>query len=87
VDNQGFIVETVPRQSLWLAQTPQTFRVPLIRAAHTHALAEGVLATDDAALVERVGGKVQVVVGEARNFKITTLEDLRLAEALLQRSL
>ena len=84
VGRDGVVVETVSRQELWLAQTPQTFQVPLIREAHARALTEGVLATDDAALVERMGGKVQVVLGDARNFKITTPEDLRLAEVLLQ---
>jgi len=87
VDKNGLVVETVPRQDLWLAQTPQTFRVALIRAAHTRALAEGVVATDDAALVEWAGGKVQVVLGDARNCKITTPDDLRLAEAMLQKDL
>ena len=87
VGRDGVVVETVPRQELWLAQTPQTFQVPLIREAHARALTEGVLATDDAALVERMGGKVQVVLGDARNFKITTPEDLRLAEVLLQQGL
>ena len=87
VGRDGVVVETVPRQELWLAQTPQTFQVPLIREAHARALTEGVLATDDAALVERLGGKIQVVLGNARNFKITTPEDLRLAEVLLQQGL
>ena len=87
VGRDGVVVETVSRQELWLAQTPQTFQVPLIREAHARALTEGVLATDDAALVERMGGKVQVVLGDARNFKITTPEDLRLAEVLLQQGL
>ena len=59
----------------------------MIREAHARALTEGVLATDDAALVERLGGKIQVVLGNARNFKITTPEDLRLAEVLLQQGL
>src|SRR5262249_21558545 len=63
VDENSRVLETVPRQSLWLAQTPQTFRVHLIREAHARALSEGVVATDDAALVERLGGRVKVVVG------------------------
>lgn len=78
------VVETVPRQSLWLAQTPQTFRVALIREAHARAVAEGGPATDDAALVERMGGTVKIVPGDPRNFKITTPEDLRFAESMLQ---
>jgi 2-C-methyl-D-erythritol 4-phosphate cytidylyltransferase len=80
----GTVLETIPRHHLWLAQTPQTFRVPLIREAHTKALAEGVVATDDAALLERLGKPVKIVPGSHRNFKITTPEDLQFAEALLR---
>lgn len=78
------VLETVPRQELWLAQTPQTFRVEVIRAAHQHALSERLRVTDDASLVEQMGGKVQIVPGDRRNFKVTTPEDLQLAEALLR---
>ena len=77
------VVETLSRQDVWLAQTPQTFRVPLIRAAHQRALDEAIQVTDDAALIEKFGGTVQIVPGERRNFKITTPDDLRMAEALL----
>lgn len=87
VDPNGTVRETVPRQNLWLAQTPQTFRVPLIRAAHARALRERVAATDDAALVEQLGGQVKVVLGDPLNFKITTPDDLRLADALLKTRL
>jgi 2-C-methyl-D-erythritol 4-phosphate cytidylyltransferase len=83
VAEAGTVVETVPRHDLWLAQTPQTFRVPLIRDAHAHALRKGVQATDDVTLVEHIGGKVQIVPGGIYNFKITTPEDLQLAEAML----
>jgi 2-C-methyl-D-erythritol 4-phosphate cytidylyltransferase len=84
VGEEGTVVETLPRQQLWLAQTPQTFRVPLIREAHARALAEGVVVTDDAALLERWGKVVKIVPGSYRNFKITTPEDLQVAEALLR---
>ncbi|MSQ48107.1 MAG: 2-C-methyl-D-erythritol 4-phosphate cytidylyltransferase [Deltaproteobacteria bacterium] len=84
VGEEGTVVETIPRQQLWLAQTPQTFRVSLIREAHAQALAEGVVVTDDAALLERLGKVVKIVQGSYRNFKITTPEDLRVAEALLR---
>lgn len=84
VSASGVIVETLPRQELWLAQTPQTFRVPLIREAHAWASANGVLATDDAALVEQMGGVVKIVRGDPRNIKITTPEDLLLAEMIIQ---
>ena len=80
-----FVTETVPRHDIWLAQTPQTFRVALIQEAHARALALGVQGTDDAALLEWAGGQVKIVPGEARNFKITTAEDLQFAEALLQQ--
>ena len=80
-----FAVETVPRTGLYLAQTPQVFR----RAALEAALAqpEDVLkqATDDAWLLERAGGTVQVLASGEPNFKVTTEVDRRLAEALLER--
>jgi 2-C-methyl-D-erythritol 4-phosphate cytidylyltransferase len=79
------VVETLSRQGLWQAQTPQTFSVPLIREAHARALAEGWRATDDAALVEWVGGTVKSVVGDSLNFKITTPDDWQLAEAILKQ--
>lgn len=82
----GVVVETVPRQQLWFAQTPQTFRVPLIREAHTRALAAGVRATDDAALVEWIGGTVRVVPGDPLNVKLTTPDDWRFAEAVLRQA-
>ena len=75
---------TLSRQDVWLAQTPQTFQVDLIREAHRRAQEQGVTATDDAGLVERLGRPVRVVPGDALNFKITTRDDLILAEALLR---
>ena len=80
----GIVTGTPPREKLWLAQTPQTFRYGLIRAAHELAEAEGFLGTDDASLVERLGKEVHVVMGDYRNIKITTPEDLILAEAFLK---
>jgi 2-C-methyl-D-erythritol 4-phosphate cytidylyltransferase len=84
VNKEQLVVSTVPRQDLWLAQTPQTFRVEVIREAHLRAHLLGVTVTDDAALLEWAGGQVKIVPGDTRNFKITTPEDLQLAEALLQ---
>lgn len=78
----GRITATVPRGDLWLAQTPQAFRTELLRRAHGEAPA-GFGATDDAALVERLGLPVTVVPGDGRNRKITTREDLAWAEAVL----
>ncbi|HYB90252.1 MAG TPA: 2-C-methyl-D-erythritol 4-phosphate cytidylyltransferase [Candidatus Binataceae bacterium] len=77
----GAITATVPRADLWQAQTPQAFRRALLIEAHERALAEHVTATDDADLVERIGGRVEVVEGTARNFKITTRADLELADS------
>lgn len=79
----GVVVETPARERLWLAQTPQAFRYGIIRAAHESAAREGFLGTDDASLVERTGARVHVVLGDYRNIKITTPEDMVLAEAFL----
>lgn len=76
----GVVTSTPPRDRLWAAQTPQAFRRELIERAH--ALAGGE-ATDDAALVEKLGHPVTVVRGSYKNIKITTPEDLVLAQAFL----
>ena len=83
-DTQHTIRETVSRHDLWLAQTPQTFRVEVIRAAHRRAQQQGITGTDDATLVEQMGQPVRLVPGNALNFKITTPDDLALARAVLQ---
>jgi 2-C-methyl-D-erythritol 4-phosphate cytidylyltransferase/2-C-methyl-D-erythritol 4-phosphate cytidylyltransferase/2-C-methyl-D-erythritol 2,4-cyclodiphosphate synthase len=78
-------VEATPaRSSLWEIQTPQVFRKELIVEAHDRALRQGVDATDDATLVEQMGKPVFVLLGETTNIKITTPEDVLLAEALLR---
>ncbi|WP_027726407.1 2-C-methyl-D-erythritol 4-phosphate cytidylyltransferase [Tuberibacillus calidus] len=77
---ESFIEKTVDRSRLWLAQTPQAFRLSVILEAHEKAYREGYVATDDAALVEWIGKQVAVVNGDERNIKITTPEDLTLAE-------
>ena len=73
------VVETVPREGLVGAQTPQAFRADVLRAAH----AVGGVDTDDAALVEAGGGTVRIVEGERRNIKLTLPDDLAFARALL----
>lgn len=78
------VAATVDRAGLWRAQTPQAFLAGVLRLAHERAAAEGIEATDDAALLERVGETVVVVAGDERNLKVTTPEDLALAEALLE---
>jgi 2-C-methyl-D-erythritol 4-phosphate cytidylyltransferase len=77
----GQIEETVSRENLWEAQTPQVFGRKLILEAY--AKRSGFVATDDAQLVERVGHKVTIVPGSPVNLKITSREDLRLAEQAL----
>lgn len=84
VDGDGIITATPPRDAVWLAQTPQVFRTSLLREAHTQARRDGVIATDDAALVERLGVKVRVIRGDPINLKITTPEDLQWAEWYLR---
>jgi 2-C-methyl-D-erythritol 4-phosphate cytidylyltransferase len=79
----GVIEATVPRQGLWCAQTPQVFRREWIESAHASA---GHHATDDAALVEALGHRVHLTPGDPLNFKITTPQDLELAEAWLTRT-
>lgn len=77
------IQRTLDRTDLWLAQTPQTFRRALVAEAYRKAAIAHVHATDDAALVERLGHKVAIVEGSWENIKITTPEDMILAEAIL----
>lgn len=84
VDGGGQIVRTVARAGMWEAQTPQAFRIELLREAHARAGAAEP-PTDDAELVERMGHPVKVVTGEETNFKVTTHFDLALAR-LLARS-
>jgi 2-C-methyl-D-erythritol 4-phosphate cytidylyltransferase len=81
------ISETVSRAGLWQAQTPQAFRRDLLVAAHNRASENGGSATDDAALVERIGGAVTIVDGSPLNIKITTPEDLRIAETVIASGL
>jgi 2-C-methyl-D-erythritol 4-phosphate cytidylyltransferase len=84
VGSDGRVKGTPPRAALVLAQTPQGFRADLLRRAHAEAQAAGVRGTDDASLVERLGEPVLVVPGRRSNFKITTREDVLIAEAILQ---
>lgn len=83
VRSDGSIEQTVPRQRIVLAQTPQTFRLALIRQAHESAVRHGRLATDDASLLEQMGAAVHVIEGSHHNLKVTRPEDIALAEAYL----
>ncbi|HVP30641.1 MAG TPA: 2-C-methyl-D-erythritol 4-phosphate cytidylyltransferase [Myxococcota bacterium] len=81
----GLVVETPERSECFAAQTPQVFRLDLLREALAKARAEGVVATDDAQLVERLGGAVRAVEGDPTNRKITRPADLAWAELELAR--
>ena len=81
---EGHVSATVDRSSLYSVQTPQTFRADLIRRAYEQAYADGFHATDDAALVERLGEKVAIVQGSYGNIKVTTPSDLEIAECRLR---
>jgi len=86
IDEDGCIAHTVARQSIWLAQTPQAFQYHLIKKAHDLALSEGVIGTDDASLLERLGIRVRMIPGSPNNIKITTPEDLLMAQAIFHMS-
>lgn len=84
VDANAGVTGTLDRSRVWVAQTPQVFRAPALRAAYAAAAADGVFGTDDASLVERIGGAIAMVTGPRDNMKITVPEDVALAERLLQ---
>jgi 2-C-methyl-D-erythritol 4-phosphate cytidylyltransferase/2-C-methyl-D-erythritol 2,4-cyclodiphosphate synthase len=77
-----YVRETIPRDTIYLAQTPQAFRRDVLRRALELGARDGVDATDEAALVELAGLPVSLVDGEASNIKITTADDLLLGEAI-----
>ena len=79
----GIVLGTLDREKLYAAQTPQAFRLGLLRRAYAGSEERLRAATDDASLIERAGGRVLVVAGEKTNIKLTTPEDLILAEAIL----
>jgi 2-C-methyl-D-erythritol 4-phosphate cytidylyltransferase/2-C-methyl-D-erythritol 2,4-cyclodiphosphate synthase len=79
----GFITNTVDRQNLWRAQTPQAAKVTLLRQAYRLAAEKNITVTDEAALLELTGCQVSIIEGSGNNIKITVKEDLKMAEALL----
>lgn len=84
VDEDGNVIETLERKRLWQAQTPQTFKYDLLKEAFRKAYEDSFYGTDEAMLVERLGHKVKVIDGDYRNIKITTPEDMIIAEAILR---
>jgi 2-C-methyl-D-erythritol 4-phosphate cytidylyltransferase len=85
-DLPGRVLRTVPRASLWRAQTPQGFPRQLLEAAFADARSGGFVGTDEASLVERIGGPVALVPDVSTNLKVTTPADLRVAEAIAAAS-
>jgi 2-C-methyl-D-erythritol 4-phosphate cytidylyltransferase len=83
VNSRGEITATVDRQELWQVQTPQAFRAALLWRAYQEAMSRSFYATDEAALVEALGETVVMVPGSPLNLKITTPDDLKMAEAFL----
>jgi 2-C-methyl-D-erythritol 4-phosphate cytidylyltransferase len=84
VDQDGWILETLNRQMLWLTQTPQAFKRLIIQEAYQRAYQDHFYGTDDASLVERMGHPVRMIPATYENIKITTPEDLLLAELLMK---
>ncbi|NQT90914.1 MAG: 2-C-methyl-D-erythritol 4-phosphate cytidylyltransferase [Candidatus Omnitrophica bacterium] len=80
-----FVAKTLDRRSLWEAQTPQVFKKDLLLKAYRKAGKALKDFTDDASIVEAYGGKVRIVAGSYNNIKITTPEDLVIAEAMFKR--
>lgn len=85
VDQDLLVLRTLNRSTLWEIQTPQVVRRPLLEEGLRRAEVEGWEVTDDASLIERLGHPVKIVEGCRSNLKITTREDLAIAEGLLAR--
>ncbi len=83
-EGAGGFLRTPDRNLCWLAQTPQAFRTEVLVGAMERAVSDGFRGTDDVSLVERLGAQVVIIEGSYRNIKITTPEDLEIAEFLLK---
>lgn len=84
---ENIVAATLPRQNLWLTQTPQAFQYDLLCRAYARAAQDGYYGTDDASVVERTGARVRMIAGSYKNIKITTPEDLKIAEALMKEKM
>lgn len=85
VDAGGRVIKTLQREGLWSIQTPQAFPCADLLKAYDKAYREGLYGTDDATLIEGMGLPVKVLMGSSENIKITSLKDMVLAEAILER--
>ena len=84
-DENDNVLATIPRHTLWAVQTPQIFRADLLRQAYDHAYKQNYYGTDDASLLEYMGERVKIVMGDYENIKITTPEDIPTAEQILRK--
>jgi len=84
-ENNFYISKTLNREEIWRAQTPQTFKYDIILPAYHQAYKDKYLATDDAAILEKYGHKVKLIIGTEENIKITTPFDLIVAEVFLKK--
>ena len=87
VDKTDIVETTLPRENIWLAQTPQAFQYDLILKAHETARRDGYVGTDDASLVERLGKDVKIIDSGRFNIKITNKEDLAVVKAMFDAGL
>lgn len=78
----NIVIRTLNRETLWAIQTPQVFRYEILMKAYEEAMNKGFYSTDDAALVERIGGRIKVIMGRYDNIKVTTPEDIAIVEGL-----
>jgi len=85
VDDDGWVIETLERNRLWLIQTPQAFKRDIIKKAYDAAYQNNFYGTDDASLVERIGMRVKIITGSYSNIKLTTKDDILLAEFLIKK--
>ncbi|MDD5131110.1 MAG: 2-C-methyl-D-erythritol 4-phosphate cytidylyltransferase [bacterium] len=84
-NNNTFVIKTIDRNNLWSIQTPQVFKYALIMKAYARAYQRDFYGTDDASLVEKMGGKVKLVMASYNNIKITTAIDLAIAENVIRK--
>lgn len=82
--SSGKVVDTLKRDELWAIQTPQAFKLALLKEAHKRAEEAGLIGTDDASLVEWLGHEVVISEGDYQNIKLTTPEDMVFAEAIMK---
>ncbi len=85
LDADGFVEYTPSRDKVWVTKTPQAFQADIIRKAHDNAIEKGILGTDDAFLVESIGIKVRMIESDYENIKVTTPEDIKLAEIIMNK--